>query len=459
MHSALSAVFAHIDAERDRSVDRLLDYLRHPSISAHNIGIQDVADRLVGMLTGMGLETTAIATAGHPMVVARWEGAPGKPTVLLYGHYDVQPPEPLELWTSPPFEPAIRDGRIFARGVADNKGQHLAQILAIEAHLKVHGRLPCNVILLLEGEEEIGSPHMAAFIREQRDALKADVAVTADGQMHASGRPNLKFGSRGVLSFELRARHANRDVHSGNFGGVVPNPLWTLVHLLGTMKNARGEITIEGFHDAIIPPSRQEREAAARLPLDLDGFKRSLGLDRLDEPADRPFYERLSFHPTFTLNGIHGGYGGPGTKTVLPHEAVAKCDVRLVAAQDPADILAKIAAHVARHAPEVELVSQDMGMYPSKTPMSAPMALPIQRAIATAYGQEPLLYPSGFGSLPGYVFTDILGIPAFVVNYANADAANHAPNENMTLVCFHNGIRCSAALLHELGLHRSGPDA
>ncbi len=451
MHSELASVFDHIDTERHSSVDRLLDYLRYPSISAHNIGIRDVADRLVGMLTAMGLETSTMPTSGHPMVVARWSGAPGRTTVLLYGHYDVQPPEPLEAWTTPPFEPAIRDGRIFARGVADNKGQHLAQILAIEAHLKVHGRLPCNVILLLEGEEEIGSPHIAEFIRAHRNTLRADLAVTADGQMHASGRPNLKFGSRGVVSFELRARHAKRDVHSGNFGGVVPNPLWTLVHLLATMKNPQGEITIDGFHDAIIAPSTEEREAAARLPLDLPGFKQSLGLDRLDMPADRPFYEQLSFHPTLTLNGIHGGYGGPGTKTVLPHEAIAKCDVRLVAAQDPTDITAKIAAHVARHAPEVKFICTDEGMYPSKTPMSTPLAQPIQRAITSAYGAEPLLYPSGFGSLPGYVFTDILGVPAFVVNYANADAANHAPNENMTLECFHNGIRCGAAILHELG--------
>jgi len=451
MHSALASVFNHIDAEREGAVERLIDYLRHPSISAHNIGIRAVADRLVGMLTAMGLETTAVPTAGHPMVVARWSGAPGKPTVLLYGHYDVQPPEPLEAWTTPPFEPAIRDGRIFARGVADNKGQHLAQILAIEAHLKVHGRLPCNVILLLEGEEEVGSPHIAEFIRTQRDMLTVDLAITADGQMHPSGRPNLKFGSRGVISFELRVRHAKRDVHSGNFGGVVPNPLWTLVHLLASMKDAHGNITIDGFHDAIIPPSIEEREAAGRLPLDLPEFKRSLGLDRLDLPTDLPFYERLSFHPTLTLNGIHGGYGGPGTKTVLPHEAVAKCDVRMVAAQDPTDIAAKIAAHVARHAPEVEFICNDKGMYPSKTPMNTTLAQPIQRAITAAYGTEPLLYPSGFGSLPGYVFTDILGVPAFVVNYANADAANHAPNENMTLECFHNGVRCGAAILHELG--------
>ena len=449
--NGLDPVFAHIDAHRSQYVDRLVDYVRHPSISAHDHGIGEVAALLVRMLCGLGLAAEQTPTAGHPMVLARWDGAPGAPTLLLYGHYDVQPPDPDDAWVTPAFEPAIRDGRLFARGVADNKGQHLAQILAIEAHFAVHGRLPCNVILLLEGEEEVGSPHIADFVRSHRDQLRADFAVTADGQMHPSGQPSIKFGSRGVVSFELRARHASRDVHSGNFGGVVPNPLWTLVHLLASMKNAQGEITIDGFHDAVQPPGAEEREAAARLPLDLPGLQRMLGLDRLDAPAGRAFYDRLCFHPTLTINGLHGGYGGPGTKTVLPSEAVAKCDIRLVAAQTPADILAKVAAHVARHAPEVEFVVMEQGMFPSKTPIGSPWAAPVRRAILAAHGVEPLLYPAGFGSLPGYAFTDILGIPAFVVPYANADAANHAPNENMTLDCFHNGIRTGAALLQAVG--------
>ena len=451
----LAALFTHINAERDRFVGRLIDYVRHPSISAHNIGISEVAELLRRMLTELGLETRLVPTAGHPMVVARWLEAEGAPTVLLYGHYDVQPPDPLELWISPPFEPTIRDGRIFARGIADNKGQHFAQILAIESHLKVHGRLPCNVILLLEGEEEVGSPHIADFVRDHRDLLKADFAVTADGPMHPSGKPTLKFGSRGVVNFELRARHAKRDVHSGNFGGVVPNPLWTLVHLLATMKNERGDITIAGFHDDVLPPTAEEREAAARLPLDLDEVKQSLGLARLDAPPERDYYERLCFRPTLTINGLHGGYGGPGAKTVLPHEAVAKCDIRLVAAQDTADILRKVEAHVRRHAPEVTFVASGPGMQPSKTPMTSPYAASVRQAFVAAQGVEPLLYPAGFGSLPGYAFTKILGIDAFVTPYGNADEANHAPNENLKLECFHNGIRTGAALLDEVGRARS----
>jgi acetylornithine deacetylase/succinyl-diaminopimelate desuccinylase-like protein len=450
-NSKLSDVLAHIDAQRESFLLRLMDYVRHPSISAHNIGIKEVADLLVDMLSKLGLDTQLLPTKGHPMVVARWLEAKGAPTVLLYGHYDVQPPDPLDLWHSPPFEPTIRDGRIFARGIADNKGQHIAQILAIESHLKMHGRLPCNVILLLEGEEEVGSPHIAEFVREHRDLLKADLAVTADGPLPPSGRPTIKLGSRGVISFDLVVRHASRDVHSGNFGGVVPNPLWTLVHLLATMKNERGEITIEGFHDGVAAPTAEEREAAARLPLDLDEIKRSLGLSRLDAPAERDYFERLCFRPTLTINGLHGGYGGPGSKTVLPHEAIAKCDIRLVAAQDTADILRKVEAHVRKHAPEVTVVSHGSGMQPSKTPITSPHLAPIREAILAAQGVEPLIYPAGFGSLPGYAFTDILRIDAFVTPYGNADEANHAPNENLKIECFYNGIRTGAALLDKLG--------
>ncbi|WP_109468227.1 M20/M25/M40 family metallo-hydrolase [Albibacillus kandeliae] len=451
MPSDLSAVLAHIDAQRDDYVARLSDYLSHPSISAENVGIAEVAGLLADMLRDLGLETSVLPTAGHPMIVARHDAAPGKPTVLLYGHYDVQPADPVDLWTSPPFTPEVRDGRLYARGVADNKGQHIAQILAVEAHLKVRGELPCNLVFLLEGEEEIGSPNLAGFVAENRDLLRADLAVTADGPLHPSGKPTLVFGSRGVVSFELRVRHARRDVHSGNYGGVVPNPLWTLVHLLGTMKNAAGEITIEGLHDGIVPPTAEERAAVAALPLDRDAYMRDLGLTRLDAPQDIPFFDRLSFRPTLTINGLHGGYGGPGSKTVLPCEAFAKCDIRLVPGQEPDDVMAKVAAHVARHAPEVELVGEKMGMKPSRTPMSSPFAAPIREALTRGFGEAPLLYPISFGSLPGYVFTDVLGIPNFVTPYANADSANHAPDENMTLDCFHGGIRTGAALLQALG--------
>jgi acetylornithine deacetylase/succinyl-diaminopimelate desuccinylase-like protein len=450
MPNPLAPVFDHIQHNRESFIQRLMAYVRHPSISAQNIGIQEVSEILVEMLTRLGLETEALPTAGHPMVLGRWEGAPGSPTILLYGHYDVQPPEPLDEWITPPFEPTIRDGRIFARGVGDNKGQHFAQLLAVESHFAVHGKLPCNLIFLLEGEEEIGSPHIADFVRQHRASLNADLVVTADGHMQETGTPVLKYGVRGVASFELRASGANRDVHSGNFGGIVPNPIWELVHLLASMKKETGEITIDGFYDEIIPPTPLELEAVSRLPVDVDSVKRELGLSQLDQPHDRGFYERLMFHPTFTINGLHGGYGGPGSKTVLPHQAVVKCDIRLVEAQTPAEILEKVGAHVARVAPGVEFVPLD-GMLPSKTPLDSPYAAPLREAITAAQGRAPLEYPTTGGSLPDYVFTKILQIPAFVTPYGNADESNHAPNENLSLDCFINGIRTGAALLAHLG--------
>ena len=446
----LQLIFDHIEANRDSFVERVMDYVRHPSISAHNIGIREVADLLVEMLRRLGMEAEAVPTANHPMVLGKRFVSADKPTVLLYGHYDVQPPDPLELWESPPFEPTIRDGRIYARGIGDNKGQHFAQLLAIEAHLAVHGELPCNVIFLLEGEEEIGSPQIAGFVREHAERLKADLVVTSDGPLHESGLPIVTFGVRGVASFELRCRTASRDVHSGNFGGIVPNAIWKLVQLLATMKNADGEITIEGINEPVIPATNHERDAVSKLPLDLEQVKADLGLAELDGPKERDYFDRIMFHPTLTINGFHGGYGGPGMKTVLPCEAFVKCDMRLVEPLTPDYVYDKVRAHVEHHAPDVEFVPLN-SMLPSKTPMDSPFAAPIRRAVVAARGVEPLLYPTVGGSLPDYAFTKILGTPSFVVPYANADEANHAPNENLEIVRFIDGIRTGSALLMELG--------
>lgn len=446
----LTAVSAHIDQQRDAFISRLLDYVRQPSISAHGVGMSEVADFLLQRLHALGMEAKLMPTAGWPMVVGRRFDAPGKPTVLLYGHYDVQPPDPLDAWLSPPFEPTIREGRIYARGVGDNKGQHFAQLLALESLLAITDKLPCNVIVLLEGEEEIGSPHIADFIRQQRELLQCDLVVTADGPVHESGQSCLMFGVRGVLSFELRARGANTDLHSGNWGGVVPNPIWTLTHLLATMKNAQGEITIDGFYDAVLPPTPLEQQALAALPLDQPRIRQELGLTHWDAPADRGFFERLMFYPTFTINGFHGGYGGPGSKTVLPHAALVKCDIRLVEAMTLADTWAKVQAHVARHAPEVEVIYQG-GMEPSKAPIESPYTEPIRQALRAGQGEEPLLIPSAGGSLPDYVFTKILGVPAFGTPYANPDERNHAPNENLEIERFIKGIKTGAALLVALG--------
>jgi acetylornithine deacetylase/succinyl-diaminopimelate desuccinylase-like protein len=450
----LDAVFAHIDRNADAFVARLMDYVRHPSISAQDIGIAEVAGMLLEMLGRLGMTAELLPTAGHPMVLGRGPEVPGAPTVLLYGHYDVQPPEPLAAWTSPPFEPTIRDGRIYARGVGDNKGQHLAQLLAIESHLAVAGRLPCNVIVLLEGEEEVGSPHLAETVRAHADRLRADLVVTADGTLHPSGQGTILYGVRGVAHFELHVRTAKRDTHSGNFGGVVPNALWALVHLLTSMRAPDGRLTVAGLTDPVVPPGPTERAAAEALPIDLPAYMAELGMTALDAPRDRGFWERLMFHPTLTINGISGGYAGPGSKTVLPAEASAKCDIRLVEAMTHAQALAAVRAHVASVAPslgaEVE-VTGDSGMLPSTTPMDSPFAPVLRAALTRARGAAPLEYPCMGGSLPDYVFTKILGIPAFVTPYGNADEANHAPDENLRVDCFLAGIRSGAALLAGLG--------
>lgn len=442
----LSDIFTTIDQQRDSLLARLIEYVRKPSISAYGEGIAEVAEYIAGVMNSMGMSAQIFPTAGWPMVFGQRLNKPGAPTVLLYGHYDVQPPDPLDAWISPPFEPTIRDGRLYARGVGDNKGQHFANLMALETLLTCRGELPCNVKVLLEGEEEIGSPRIADFVRTHREELAADLVITSDGPVHENGMSQIVCGVRGIVSFELRARGANRDLHSGNWGNIAPNPLWTLVHLLATMKNERGEITIDGFYDNVLPLTPLEQEALARMPQDREATRDNLGLQHFDEPQDRGLAERLSAWPTLTINGLHGGYSGPGSKTVLPHEAFAKCDIRLVEAQSAEEIFTKIEAHVRHYAPEVEIIRQG-SMEPSKTPLDSPFTEPIRRGIIAAQGAEPLLVPALGGSLPDYVFTKILGVPAFTVPYANADESNHAPNENLEVERFFTGIKTGAAML------------
>ncbi len=449
-HPSLTDLFSYIDDHEQSYIDRLIDYLRHPSISAHGIGIRQVAGILRDWLAGIGLTAELKETAGFPMVVGRRIEDIALPTLLIYGHYDVQPPDPLELWHSPPFEPTIRDGRLFARGVGDNKGQHAAYLFAIETLLALNNKLPCNVIVLLEGEEEVGSPHIEPFINAHKAELDADLVIISDGPVEQDGRSTIEFGVRGILSFELRAQGANQDLHSGNWGGVAPNPLWTLVHLLGTMKNEQGLISIDGFFDSVAPANQLEKNALAHLPVDEESIKRELGLAEFDAPHERGFFERLALFPTLTINGLHGGYGGKGTKTVLPCRAAAKCDMRLVANQTVAEAFALVEAHVKKYAPQVELIYQG-GMDPSKTPLDSPFAAPIKAAMAAAQGQEPLLRPAMGGSLPNYVFTRDLRLHAFVIPFANHDESNHAPNENMELWRIKMGIKTAASLLIHLG--------
>jgi acetylornithine deacetylase/succinyl-diaminopimelate desuccinylase-like protein len=446
----LADVFAHVDAAMEGFVARLAGWVRQPSVSATGQGMPEAAEHARDLVAAAGLEATVAGTGGWPVVLGHRPGPPGAPTVLVYGHYDVQPPDPLEGWSSPPFEPEVRGGRLYGRGTADNKGQHLAQLLAVESLLATRGEPPCTVKVLLDGEEETGSPSLAGFAAANRERLAADLVIWSDGPVDPAGGWRLVFGVRGVASFELRARGANRPLHSGNWGGVAPNPLWTLVHLLASMRDPDGRITVDGFADQVEPLGPAERAALERLPVDVAAVKADLGLEELDAPAGRGFAERLAAWPTLTINGLHGGYGGQGTQTVLPAEAVAKCDVRLVHAQRAADVYDRLEAHVRRHAPGVELVRQG-SMEPSRTPMDSPFTAPIRAGMAAAQGADPLLVPVLGGSLPLHVFTGVLGLPTFGIPLGNADQANHAPDENLDLARFATGIKTAAAVLVHLG--------
>jgi len=444
----MSNVNAYIESQQEQYLQTLFRLLRQPSISAQNIGTAECAEILMDIMTQAGIEPRLLPTDGGPPVVyGELTTASDAPTLLIYGHYDVQPPEPLEAWHSPPFEPTIRDGRIYCRGVGDNKGQLLAHVLAIKALNQVRQMPRINLKFLYEGEEESGSPHLPAFVEKHRDMLKADAMYWADGGMHEAG-PRVSFGSRGILYVELNAKGAARDAHSGNRGGVLPNPAWELVHLLDTMRTPDGYCTIEGFYDGVRPPTDYERQLMAAIPHDEASFLAEWELTELPPPVDWSFHERIMFQPTFNICGFVSGYGGQGTKTVIPSRAKVKMDMRLVADQHPDDIWEKFVRYVKAHAPNIQ-VTRIASLVPSKTSVELPVSQTIIRSVAEIHGREPIVFPTSGGSGPSYLFTGVLGIPTACVPYANHDEDNHAPNENMEVECFVRGIKISARVFRE----------
>lgn len=448
--SDLTRVLETATSQREENLADLLTLIRQPSISTQNIGIAECAELEAALLRKAGLETQFLDSPRYPMVYGEWLGAPGKPTVLFYGHYDVQPADPLDLWESDPFEPDIRDGRIYARGVADNKAQHFSHIAAIRAWMTAIGSLPVNVKVLLEGEEEIGSPNLDTVVRQNHDLLACDLVYTSDGPVTDAGYAEVAFGVRGLLYIELRARGANRDLHSGHWGGVVPNPIIDLMRLIGTMIDENNEVTIEGFHDNIVEPTPGARAAMERLPFPVDEALGRVGLSDLVPPARVPYADRIMARPTLNIAGISGGYQGPGSKTVIPHQAFLKIDMRLVPNQHPDDIWTKVQAHVASHAPHIEAVRLEGAMLPSFTPVEHPLADVVRRAVAVGFGKQPIDIPLVGGSLPDAVWTQTLGVPSFLVPYGAPEQANHAPNESYRLERLWQGIDTSATLLAEL---------
>lgn len=448
----LEQVLRTAERHRDEDLATLLRLVAQPSISAQDIGVRECAALEADLLRAAGLTTREIETAGHPMVYGEWVGAPGKPTVLFYGHYDVQPPDPLDLWESPPFEPTVRDGRIYARGVADNKAQHFSHVAAIRAWLVTTGSLPVNVKVLLEGEEETGSPHLDETVRAHRALLAADLVYTSDGPVTDERYPEIAFGVRGLLYIELRATGPNRDLHSGHWGGVAPNPVWTLVRALNTMLDDQNRITIDGFSDRVVAPSPAARAAMDALPFDVGEAIGRIGLSAMTPPEDLPYADRIMARPTLNIAGFTGGYGGPGSKTIIPSRATVKIDMRLVPDQHPDDIWDKVVAHLAKHAPDVEVVRIDGGMIPSSTPVDHPLADVVRSAVERGFGTRPIDIPLVGGSLPDATWTKTLGIPSFLVPYGAPEQANHAPNESYRLERLWQGIATTAALLAGLAL-------
>ena len=454
----LEAVWAYVDEHAEEMLEQLKTLVRQPSISAQDVGVKECAELLAGMMRADGIETEVLPTPGQPVVVGIGEAVPGAPTVLIYGHYDVQPVDPIEAWQSPPFEPTIRNGRLYGRGTGDNKGQLLAQLLAYRAWRAVAGRPPINVKFIFEGEEESSSPNLAQFVREHRDLLAADVVYESDGPIHESGRQTVSLGVRGILYVELEARGPKRDYHSGHGGNLLPNPAWELVHLLATMRGPDGRILIDGFYDDVRQPEPEALRALDELPLDLEGYLRQHQIDSLPPlpgvGADRRgFFERTMFHPTLNIAGLGAGYAGAGSKTIIPSRAVAKIDMRLVVDQRTDDIYEKFVRHVRAHAPNVT-VRRIGSMEPSRTPVSDPHVQVVARAVERALGERPLIVPGMGGSLPDYAFTRDLGLPLVKVPYANPDEANHAPNENLELSRFYAGIKIAASVMEALATSR-----
>lgn len=444
---------------KEPSVNDLLEFLRFPSVSTqaeHAADMMACAEWLKKKCESFGLDANVIPTRGNPVVLARTPPDPLKRTVLIYGHYDVQPPDPLEEWKSPPFEPVVRDGRIFARGATDNKGQIYAHLTGVAQTLAGQGSLPVNVIFLIEGEEEIGSVHLPAFLDEHRGELDCEIIVISDTGMVAHGWPTLSYSLRGIAALELKVLGPKFDLHSGVFGGAVANPATAIARLIASLHDKNGRVAIEGFYDDVRPMFDWEREMADSLPLtdlvirDLAGVKELFGEEGYNS------VERIGARPTAEVNGLGGGYQGEGTKTVLPREAFAKLTFRLVPHQKPQEILRLVETHLYRHCPpgvEIE-TRRGHGGEPYYLDPHSPDGKSAQEALREAFGRPAALMREG-GSIPILAdFKKILRADSLLLALASPDCHAHSPNENFPLENFHKGVQLNQAILRELAKNR-----
>ncbi len=445
----------YLEANRERHLSELFELLRIPSVSTdpeRKGEVAAAAELVAQALRKAGLEAELIPTKRHPLVVGRSPEVPGAPTVLIYGHYDVQPAEPLELWETPPFEPTLVDGDIRARGASDDKGQVYAHIKGVEALAAVDGALPLNVRFVVEGEEEIGSPNLRPFLEQHPDTLACDVAVISDGAMLAPDTPTLTYGLKGLAYLQVEVRTAARDLHSGAYGGGVPNPVDALAGMLAHLKDQDGRVSVPGFYDAVVPLSDEERRRMAAAPFDEAAFRADAGVSATPGEAGYSLIERLWARPTLDCNGIWGGFQGEGAKTVIPATAGAKVSCRLVPDQDPDDVSDKLAGYLESLAPEgVEVsVTRLHGGRPASTPLDARSVKAAAQALRASYGREPVFARTG-GTIPVVAdFQELLGCEVVLVGFGLEDDRAHAPNEKFAVRDYLRGIATSAHLLRAL---------
>src|SRR5215472_896529 len=449
-------VLDFIHTNRDRYVSELKDYLAIPSISAlpqHAADVRRCAEWTADQMRKVGLENVRlIETPGNPVVYGDWQHAAGAPTILFYGHYDVQPVDPVDLWESPPFEATVRDGEIYARGAADDKGQVLMHLKAVEAHLRQNGRLPVNMKFMIEGEEEVGSAHLDDFVRDHKTDLAGDVVVISDSPMFARGVPSICYGLRGLVYFQLDLRGSSTDLHSGSFGGAVANPAMVLAQVLAQMKDRSGRIKITGFYDDVAPLTEEERRAWQTLPFNEKTYRKDFGIPKVAGESGYSTLERTWARPTFEINGLLSGFTGEGAKTVLPAVAMAKVSMRLVPNQDPDKIAGLFEAYVRKVAPKtVEVkVTRMHGGKPWMTSYDNVYVQAAARAIERGFGQKPVLTREG-GSIPVVsTFQETLGLPSVLFGVGLPDENAHAPNEKLDVSNFHNGVIASAILYDEI---------
>jgi acetylornithine deacetylase/succinyl-diaminopimelate desuccinylase-like protein len=444
---------------RDRFLDGLFAFLRIPSVSTlsgHRADVLRAAEFVASDLHNAGLNNTAIIRAQdrHPLIYADWLGAPGKPTLLLYGHYDVQPPEPLEEWLSPPFEPTIRGDNVYARGAVDDKGQLYLLIKALEGFLQTAGRLPINVRVLIEGEEEVGGEHISHFVAGHPDRLRADAALICDTEMFAPDLPTICVGLRGIVYGELEVTGARTDLHSGVYGGAAPNPIQAIAEILAGLKDRLGRIRIPGFYDRVRPPSSHERAAWARLPFDeAEYLHKEIGAPALAGDPAIPLLERVWAQPTLEVHGIRGGFTGEGAKTVIPARALAKLSTRLVADQDPAEATRLLQQEISRLCPP-GVTARFNAMHsaaPSLIDPAHPLIQTAARALTETFARQTVFVRGG-GSIPIVgLLQQHLGIPSVLMGFGLPDDNLHAPNEKFHLPNFFRGIEAVARYLELLG--------